>query len=562
MTRPFASLQPLWVVSIVAVVLAMPVAAAHAQALTADEVRRVDSVFATLDRTTSPGCALAIYRNGAIVYSRGYGMANLEHGIPITSRTVFDIGSTSKQFAATAIVLLAQDGKLSIDDDVRTFIPELPVYQRPITLRHMLNHTSGLRDYLALMQLHGTDFEGVTTDQDALDLIVRQKAVNFEPGSEFLYSNSGFFLLSQVVKRVSGKTLAQFAAERMFLPLGMRDTHFHDDHRMIVTRRAVGYSPSPAGFAIDMSLFEQTGDGAVYTTVEDLLHWDNNFYAPTLGGEGLLRDLHTQGRLNNGDTISYALGLFVDQHRGLRRVRHGGAWAGYRADLLRFPEARTSVACLCNLGTANPGGYADAVADVILRDRFAPVTVAQRPAPSASVAVSAEQLSRLEGDYRNAATGEQRRITIRSGMLATSLAPVPLIANDSLTFEYQATLFLSFDPGPDGKARRLTERLLNGPPQTFERFVPITLSPAQLQEYTGAYHAVEVDATYEVRADSTGLSLGLPGDEPSRLMPSVKDHFTGPGQLGVRFIRDARGRVTSFVIDAGRVRGIVAQRRP
>lgn len=184
---------------------------AAAQHLTPTDVRRVDSVFVALDRSNSPGCALAIYRDGAIAYTRGYGMANLEHAIAITPQTVFDIGSTSKQFAAAAMVLLAQDGKLSIDDEVRRYIPELPAYQKPVTIRHLLNHTSGLRDYLTLMQLHGTDFAGVTGDQEALDLIVRQQALNFEPGSEFLYSNSGFFLLSQIVKRVSGKTLAQFA---------------------------------------------------------------------------------------------------------------------------------------------------------------------------------------------------------------------------------------------------------------------------------------------------------------------------------------------------------------
>ncbi|MBK8249981.1 MAG: beta-lactamase family protein [Gemmatimonadetes bacterium] len=462
--------------------LALLVTPAAGQSIATADIRRIDSVFAAYDRTTSPGCALGIYQNGAITYTRGYGMANLEHGIAISARTVFDIGSTSKQFAATAVVLLQQDGKLNLDDEVRTYIPELPAYQRPLTIRHMLNHTSGLRDYLTLMGLHGTDFDGVTGDQDALDLIVRQQALNFEPGAEFLYSNSGFFLLSQIVKRVSGKTLAQFAHERIFAPLGMHDTHFHDDHRMIVAQRATGYSPSTTGFAIDMSLFEQTGDGAVYTTIEDLIKWDGNFYTPTVGGERLLRDLHTRGKLNNDSTIAYALGLFVDEHRGLRRVRHGGSWAGYRAELLRFPEAKTAVATLCNLGTINPSALADAVAAIVLRDRLGPATAAAA-APALAAA-----------------------------------APRPTL------------------PAP--------------PP----------LTAAQATAYVGTYYAAEVDATYQVEADTNGVTMRIGRGVNERLPRSGEDTFGVPRGLSITFARDARGRVTRFAIDAGRVRGIVATR--
>jgi len=367
--------------------LASVPAAARTQTPLPDSLaRRIDSVYAAYDKTSSPGCALAIYQNGAIRYSRGYGMSNLEHGIAISPGTIFDIGSTSKQFTGAAIALLAQDGKLSIDDDVRQYLPELPQYARPITLRMLLTHTSGLRDYLTLMSLRGVNFDGVSTDQDALDLIIRQSATNFEPGSTFLYSNTGFFLLSQVVKRVSGRTLAQFSQERIFTPLGMSSTHIHDDHTLVVPGRAAGYSPrTGGGFQIDMSAFEQTGDGAVMTTVEDLLEWDNNYYAPTIGGQRLLDDLETRGRLNNGTTLDYALGLFIQEYRGLRNVRHGGAFAGFRAELSRFPSQRTTVASLCNLGSLNPSVLADRVADIVLAAHL----VAARPAsPPVGAAVT------------------------------------------------------------------------------------------------------------------------------------------------------------------------------
>src|SRR5918999_244982 len=311
--------------------------------------RRVNSVFVALDKRTSPGCALGIYNAGQIVYTRGYGSANLEHDIPITPRTVFDLGSTSKQFTAMSLMLLQRDGKLSLDDEVRQWIPELPAYQKPVTIRHLIHHTSGLRDYLTLMWLRGVNFDGVTTAGDALSLIVKQRETNFEPGSEYLYSNTGYFLLSEIVRRASGKTLAQFAQERIFGPLGMQTTHFHDDHTMIVPNRATGYAPRDSGgFAIAMSGFEQVGDGSVMTTVEDLARWDRNFYDGRVGGGTLLEAMLVPGRLTGGRTLEYAFGLVVGQYRGLRTVRHGGAWAGYRAELLRFPEQRTSVAGLCN----------------------------------------------------------------------------------------------------------------------------------------------------------------------------------------------------------------------
>ncbi len=435
-TNPRGSLRVAgrWVVRS-ATLLAVAVPASAQPALTDSLARRIDSVFSAIDRTASPGCAVAVYRDGSIAYARGYGMANLEHGIAITPRTVFDIGSTSKQFAATAIALLAQDGKLSIDDDVRRFIPELPTYERPVTLRMLLNHTSGIRDYLTLFRLRGVHFDGVTGDAEALDVIVRQQRTNFVPGSEWLYSNSGYFLLSQVVRRVSGQTMAQFLESRVFAPLGMQDTHMHDDHTRIVPARATGYSPRPSGgFAVDMSGFEQTGDGAVYTTVEDLLRWDRNFYDPTVGGQRLLDDLHTQGRLNDGTALDYALGLFVQEYRGLRNVRHGGAWAGYRAELSRFPTERTSVAALCNLGSLNPSRLADRVADVVLAGRLGAVRppaprpgAAPPPAATTPVTLDSAALAAFAGRYDLPELDVSYLVTVNAGALAVQPAGTPPI---------------------------------------------------------------------------------------------------------------------------------------
>ena len=334
----------------------------------------VDEVFSDLTKTGSPGCALGVYRDGKIVYSKGYGLANLEENVAITPQSVFDIGSTSKQFTAASIMLLEKQGKLSINDDVRKYIPELPDYGQKITILQLLNHTSGLRDYLTLMELAGINIDGVTTDEDALQMIVRQKALNFAPGSDWLYSNTGFFLLSVIVKRVSGKTLREFAGENIFTPLEMTHTQYRDDHTSLIANRAMAYDVKEkgGGYSLDVSYFEQTGDGAVHTSVEDLQKWDENFYSGQIGGKEFLTEIQEVGKLNNGKLLLYAKGLHIEDYRGLHTVSHGGSWGGYRAELLRFPGQHFSVACLCNVGNANPSKRAHQVADVFLGDVMKP----------------------------------------------------------------------------------------------------------------------------------------------------------------------------------------------
>jgi CubicO group peptidase (beta-lactamase class C family) len=281
----------------------------------------IDAIFATTTQGRSPGCALGVYREGEIVLARGYGFADLEHDVPITETTVFDLGSVSKQFTAAAIVLLAEGGKLSLDDDVRKFLPELPSYGKPITLRHLLHHTSGLRDYTGLLGISGHDDADLTGDDDALFLITHQRALSFPTGSEWSYSNTGYFLLSLIVRRVTGKTLAELEKERIFDPLGMSDTHVHDDHRRLVPRRAIAYGLGSNGqLGLAMSDFEQTGDGAVMTTVRDLARWDGNFATPKVGGPALLDAMRSRGRLDDGTPLTYPFTPLC----GAAQRAHGG----------------------------------------------------------------------------------------------------------------------------------------------------------------------------------------------------------------------------------------------
>jgi CubicO group peptidase (beta-lactamase class C family) len=384
----------------------------------------VDEVFADLAKPGSPGCALGVYRDGKIIYAKGYGLANLEENIPITPASVFDIGSTSKQFTATSILLLEKQGKLSVNVDVRKYVPELPDYGQKITILHLLNHTSGLRDYLTLMELAGINTDSVTTDEDALALITRQMALNFVPGSDWLYSNTGFFLLSVIVKRVSGRTLREFAAENIFLPLGMAHTQYRDDHTSVVPSRAMAYDPKEhaEGYVLSVSYFEQTGDGAVHTSVEDMQKWDENFYSAQIGGKEFLAEIQEQGKLNSGKMLDYAKGLFIEDYRGLRTVSHGGAWGGYRAELLRFPEQHFSVACLCNFGTANPSKRAHEVADIYLASSLKPKQEKKKEGEESrkkkdSIKLTEEQIQTYTGDYWSEELGVAYRLGVADGKL-------------------------------------------------------------------------------------------------------------------------------------------------
>jgi CubicO group peptidase (beta-lactamase class C family) len=404
------------------IVLTLAAAAMLAPAQAQDKKgAAVDEIFADLAKPGSPGCALAVARNGKTLYEKGYGLANIEQNVGITPETVFDIGSTSKQFTAASILLLEKQGKLSVNDDVRKYLPEIPDYGHKITILHLLNHTSGLRDYLTLFELAGIDTDSVTTDDDALAIIANQKALNFEPGSEWLYSNSGYFLLSLVVKRVSGKTLAQFAAENIFTPLDMKSTVYRYGHTQLVPNRALAYEVKERGYSLDVSYFEQTGDGAVHTSVGDLLKWDENFYSGQIGGKEFLAELEEPGRLNNGKTLNYAKGLMVEKYRGLAMVEHGGSWGGYRAQLLRFPDQHFSVACLCNVGNAGPEKRALRVADIYLSEHM------KEPAPRAkapgqrekreSVTLAPENLARYQGSFRSEELRATYLLAVEDGKL-------------------------------------------------------------------------------------------------------------------------------------------------
>ncbi len=394
----------------------------------APEIReRIDAVFAEYDRTDGPGCAVGVARAGTLVYVRGYGMGQLDHAIPLSERSVFYLASVAKQFAAAAVVIAAHEGHLSLDDEVRRHIPEFPDYEQgAVTVRHLVHHTSGVRDYLTLMSLAGTPYENILTDEAMLGLITRQKELNFAPGSEHLYSNSGYVLMAEIVKRATGRSLREYADEKIFRPLGMTSTHFHDDRAQVVRDRVFSYDAGPdGGWRTNyLMAFDKVGDGGLYSSVEDLARWDGAFYEDVLGVPGFAERMYERGVLTSGDTIRYARGLSVEVRRGLPRVSHAGGFMAFRTMIARYPEQRTTVIALCNAGAANPMQMSVAVEDILLEGVFteeaeaavAPTQLASAP-DSAGAEVPASLLAALPGAYHSEEIGATWVIAADEGRL-------------------------------------------------------------------------------------------------------------------------------------------------
>lgn len=541
-----ASLR-LTIVGLVGFMAALPALAATPPPVRINPAR-IDAVFKAYNSPSSPGCALGIYQDGRVLYARGYGMADLNQATPITSTTLFDVGSVSKQFAAASIVLLANDGKLALTDDIRKYLPEIPDYGTPITIDHLLHHTSGLRDYNQLLLLKGHHYEDVTDDDDALDVIARQRAPRFKPGTRFEYSNTGYFLASLIVKRVTGKTLAEFAKERLFQPLGMTRSHFRDDHTAILPGRATAYSPSEKqGYRLDMSNWNQLGDGQVQSNVTELVKWEENFYSARVGGRALIDALQERGALDTGGSTPYGRGLFLDTYRGVQRVQHSGSWAGYRSMLMRFPAQHVSIAVLCNRGDARPD-LAENVADVVLGDVFRAAEPRQEAKAPAPITTSAQEtttgnLDRYVGLYYDEAAQRVRHILQQNNQLQFSYkgSNRPLRAMGGERFEMEGTpLVFAF---ADGKLTLSRGEETLG---VLARVQPVTLSDDDWKPLVGAYYSPELGTTWHIelkdgKAVLKGRALGT-----HPLEPAFADALnTVPGLL--RLTRDEAGRLTGFV---------------
>ena len=549
-------------------IASMPV---QAQTLPPDVAGKVDAVFAKWNRTDSPGCALGVYRDGKIVYKHGYGMANLNDDVAITPETVFHVASMSKQFTAASILLLQEQGKLSLDDDVHKYIPELPDFGEKITLRHLVHHTSGLRDQWALLELAGWRYsQDLITDDDVMSVVTRQKALNFKPGERYMYSNTGFTLLAIVVKRVSGMSLREFTTKNIFEPLGMAHTHFRDDHEEVIKHDALGYErdgPEGSGkpFRMNLTNFDTAGATSLHTTVEDLQLWDENFYHPKVGGTALIDLMLHRDKLNDGELQSYASGLVIGTYRGLPTVDHNGGDAGYRSDMTRFPEQHFSASVLCNFADTNPTALVHQVADILLaKELKAPETTAPKAAPATPVpALTADQMAAMAGTYWSRKDDDYDIVQFKDGKLLfdtgvndwhelKQFAPAHFHVAD---VSWGNDVDFHFIAASEGKPRGLEQISGAGKPEVFEPVAAFEPTAAQLAEFAGDYVSEEIDPVYRFTFADGKLSLSRLKHKPDTLRPVMQDTFVG--DIGaLHFTRDGSKRISGFVLNADRIQNL------
>jgi CubicO group peptidase (beta-lactamase class C family) len=485
-------------------------------------------------------------------------MASLESGSPWTIGTISESGSVAKQFVAAGLVLLALDGKLSLDDDVGRWIPEVRGIGRRITIRHLLTHTSGLPDRYLLHEVEGRAAGEVDhPNAEVMHVVSRLRNLNFDPGDDYLYSNTGYVVAVAVLERVSGRSLQQFTDERIFRPLGLASTRWREDHRVVVPGRAAAYSGVRArGFRNDHPFTRVFGSGGLLTTVDDFLKWQAALQRGP-GSWGAVRDsLEVAGRLNDGTVLAYGLGVGVGTWRGLRVVSHTGSTGGYRAALFRYPERNVAIALLCNVGSANPAVMARQVAEAVLDGALAAADAAPQP-----VALEASHLTALAGVYRSPRTEEVKVLSVRDGQLfdgATRLLP---IAADRFRFSTgNATLVVPVTAGDAPTQLRIESPGARA--VEYVRMSPPRLDAGRLASYAGRYRSPELGAEFQLAVERDTLRL-LRSWRPSlALVPLYDDGFRLDGSNRLRFLRAADGTITGFVIWAGRVRHLKFDRQP
>ncbi|HXT62099.1 MAG TPA: serine hydrolase domain-containing protein [Pyrinomonadaceae bacterium] len=492
---------------------------------------------AKLSPPNAPGCAVGVSLDGKSVFEKGFGMADLEYDIPITPKTIFESGSVAKQFTAASIVLLSLDGKLSLDDPVRKYIPELPDYGSPLTIRHLLNHTGGVRDWGSVMALTGVGRgDRVVSQVLAIDVIARQKSLDFVPGSEYSYSNSGYNLLAEIVERVSKQKFSAFLQDRLFKPLGMTNSSLRDDYQRIVPGRAQAYEGTLSGpWRLNMPFMNVYGNGGILTTVGDWLKWNAMLDSRSMGAP-LVDALETVGVLNDRRKITYALGLFVDQLNGFRHVWHTGATAGYQALLSRYPDLKLSIAIMCNSTSRNGPLESD-----IFNEIMGPFPA---PTPLETVEIKPEQLQRYSGLWRNERTHFAVRTAVANGQLRFGDATLKALRDGTFALGSQR---FKFPVGSDGKVTSI-ERNIDGDVISYVAESPWTPTPEELNSITGKWYSDEADATVSIVVENGQAYLTQRPATRLPLRPQYKDAFNLGDQPGtIIWFTRAAGKLTMHV---------------
>jgi CubicO group peptidase (beta-lactamase class C family) len=526
--------------------------ALHAQSLPDSLSRKIDSVFKSYTPVT-PGCAVAVVKDGQVVFQKGYGLANLEYAVPVTPNTIFHIASESKQYVAFCMLLLEKEGKLSLDDDVRKYLAYVPDFGHKITIRHLIYHTSGLRDQWQLLANAGQQLDDVITQDHVIKLVSKQQALNFKPGEEWMYCNTGYTLMAEIVKKVSGLSLRAYAAKNIFEPLGMKDTHFHDNYQEIVPGRAYSYNNAPGGkFQHAVLSYSIVGATSLLTTVLDEAKWLNNYETGTVGGKALIEKMYEVGVLNNGQKLNYAFALNMGKYKNWQQIAHGGGDAGFRTYASRFPEKGLGIIIFSNLGSSDVAGLTNRVADVLI------TTAKEEPKVEETYVTDSVLLKKLPGKYYTE-RGDRLEMLWRDGKLMRRNF-------NNTTFE------LKLSPAGANSYKVSTGGILilneahikrDSLPE-FQIEMPTSLLYFRRQpkmdqvvtaEFASRYYSAETEGFYTITYKDGKLSLEHRKYPTVALQYIAPDQFTTPHwwMNHIRFMRDSKGKVIAFEVNSGRI---------
>ncbi|HET9744079.1 MAG TPA: serine hydrolase domain-containing protein [Chitinophagaceae bacterium] len=524
------------------------------QALHDSLTRKIDSLFSRYT-TTTPGCAVAIIKNEKLIFKKGYGMANLEYNVPITPSSIFHIASESKQYVAFCMLLLEQQGKLSIDDDIRKYLEYVPDFGKKITIRHLIHHTSGLRDQWQLLANAGWQLDDVITQEHIIKLVSKQKALNFGPGEEQLYCNTGYTLLAEIVKKASGLSLREYTDKFIFKPLEMSNTHFHDNYREIVPNRTYSYAPGGSnGYSHSVLSYSTVGATSLFTTVEDEAKWLMNYEHGKVGGKDLLQKMYSQVILNNGKKLTYAFAINMGEYNGWKEIGHGGGDAGFRTYATRFPEQQLGIIVFSNLASFNSYGMAMQVAELLLPPK-------EKKTDNTLLFADSNLLKKLVGRYVSS-RGAILNLSWNNGKLlnrqagqTTGGTEWKLVVKENNQYQLNDGPFLKFETSSsiDSVARIVVENP-NGFTEYFRQPL-VELKKGEPAAYAGTYYNEETEAAYTVIVKDGDLFLQHRKFADAKLSLIGPDQFSCPNwwMSNLKFLRDNKGVITGFEVNAGRV---------
>lgn len=534
----------------------------------------IDNLFVKWNTPNTPGGAIGIIKNGKLIYSKGYGLSDLEHNVKITPSSVFYIGSISKQFVTFSLLLLEEQGKLNLDDKIQKYLPDFPEYDSPLTIRHFIHHTSGVRDYFTLMYLKGRNYLDDTNPKEIYGLIKKQKELNFLPGEKHSYSNSCYFMLAMIVENVTGQSIKVFANENIFEPLGMKNTLFHNDNNDLIKNRVFSYSKkwNNEGFNNLIMRFDLVGSGGVYSNIEDLFLWDQNFYKNKLGkgGQDIIKKMHEEGLLNNGKSSGYAFALNHGIYNGLKTVSHSGALAGYLSQLMRFPEENFSVIILGNRDDINPTRKSFEVANIFLKERFKTKSAKIiddkiKSIKQKFIHLKSNKLEKYSGYFWNDSDSYSRKIYVRNDTLRYYRSE----GNESDLIPINKTAFKMINVGSevivtfkkDREKNNMMHVSVNGQdPIISKEYSPKKYTKKELVNFEGSYYSKELDVNYTLKMKNELLTLYLNGIEISPLNSVMKNLFSNDEYGTFHFKTNNLGHVLGFSLSTRGVTNIKFQK--